>query len=84
LAGGFFNYNEWWIFRLTNTYSNQQKENMDLVIGDYGLMTPFEISDLTHQESPWIEARGGVPAGVRGSAIISKESMQQYYSGLLA
>jgi uncharacterized phage-associated protein len=67
-----------------SVYSNQQKENMDMVIGDYGLMTPFEISDLTHQERPWIEARGSTPAGERSTSVISKESMQQYYSGLIA
>jgi ATP-dependent DNA helicase DinG len=26
LAGGFFNYNEWWIFRLTNTFAPREKQ----------------------------------------------------------
>ena len=40
------------------------------------------LSQLSHMEEPWIEARKGVPAGVGCSNIINKKSMTIYYSKL--
>ena len=39
------------------------------------------LSDMVHQEKPWLDARGNCPAGARCSNVISKESMEEYYSG---
>ena len=38
------------------------------------------LSDMVHQEKPWLDARGNCPAGARCSNVISKESMEEYYS----
>jgi len=41
----------------------------------------YELELMTHQEEPWIEARGGVGADEKCSTVISLESMQEYYGG---
>lgn len=48
----------------------------------YGQFSATYLEDLTHQEGPWIDARGDREPGDRCSAIISKESMRNYYAGL--
>jgi uncharacterized phage-associated protein len=60
-----------------------QRETIDIILRDYGKYNSYELSDMTHQERPWREARCGVPPGDRSENIISKESMQDYYGGLL-
>lgn len=59
-----------------------QKETIDVVLNHYGNKDAQWLSQLTHMEDPWIDARKGVPAGVGCSNIINKESMAIYYSGL--
>ena len=63
-------------------FSSDAIETMDSVLEYYGDKEPQWLSELTHKEAPWKEARVGVPAGVSCSRIITKDSMQQYYGGL--
>lgn len=65
-------------------FTPEQIETMDIVINTYGDKSPFWLSNLTHLEDPWKLARIGVPNGNRSTNIITKESMQEYYSGLLS
>lgn len=52
------------------------------VLGFYGDKSGQWLSDLTHRELPWIEARDGLAPGERGSAVITHEAMAEYYGGL--
>lgn len=58
------------------------RETVDAVLEFYGAHTSQWLSDLTHQERPWDEARGDLPPGAPGHAVISTESMRQYYASL--
>lgn len=60
----------------------EQKDNIDIVIRDYGGMSPYELRELTHSETPWINARAGLPEGVPSDNVISKGDMSDYYGGL--
>ena len=55
---------------------------IDTVLEHYGNHNAQRLSQLTHMEDPWNEARKGVPIGVGCSNIITKESMAMYYGGL--
>jgi uncharacterized phage-associated protein len=55
-------------------------ETIDVVLRDYGGRTGLELSELTHSEKPWIEARRGLADNERGNHIITQESMQQFYT----
>ena len=63
-------------------FTSDQLETIDKVIEYYGDKEPQWLSDLTHKEAPWLEARGDVPPGMRCNNVIPKESMQEYYGGL--
>lgn len=63
-------------------FTKDEIETMNAVLDYYGDREPQWLSELTHKELPWKDARAGVPAGEPCSRIISKDSMQQYYGGL--
>ena len=65
----------------TNLNENQT-ENIDIVIRDYGDMEPYELREQTHGEDPWKKARGNLPDGASSNALITKESIGEYYGSL--
>jgi len=62
--------------------TKEQIDTIDAVLEYYNGMSPQEISDLTHAEDPWQNARMGLPDGERGDQIITKASLEEYYSSL--
>jgi uncharacterized phage-associated protein len=62
--------------------TKSERETVDGVMEFYSHKTSQWLSDLTHAEKPWREARGSLAPGERGSQVISLESMLEYYSGL--
>ena len=60
-----------------------EKESVDVVLKDYGTMQPFELSSQTHSELPWKKARGNLSPLENSDAIISVESMGEYYGSLI-
>ena len=63
--------------------SEDQKEVIDLVLGHYGSYDAQFLSQLTHIEAPWKDARAGYAPREKCHIIIHKDSMARYYSGLL-
>lgn len=59
-----------------------QKETIDSILDYYGNKSSQWLSNLTHAERPWREARKGLPVGVRGHNEITRDAMMEYYSGL--
>ncbi|WOC62321.1 DUF4065 domain-containing protein [Paenarthrobacter sp. AT5] len=64
--------------------SNAEKSSVDAVLTAYGKFTAQQLSEMTHREQPWQQARRGVPEGSRSSSIITPASMHEYYHGLHA
>jgi uncharacterized phage-associated protein len=58
------------------------RSTVDSVLAYYGDKSSQWLSDLTHSEDPWIEARQGLAPGERGAHEISLASMAEYDSGL--
>lgn len=59
-----------------------EKDIIDSVLKSYGNKTPQWLSDLTHLESPWNDARIGYSDGENCESIITKENMRRYYASL--
>jgi uncharacterized phage-associated protein len=66
-----------------NKLTPGEKTSVDSVVGFYGDKDAFWLSELTHREPPWREAREGVPPGVRSSREISKAAMAEFYGSLV-
>ena len=61
----------------------EQKELMDDVLAFYGERSGRYLSNLTHLERPWIEARAGLRPGEKGDVVIDYDTMVDYYGGLV-
>ena len=57
-------------------------ETIDLVLDAYADQNAQTLSDLTHLEAPWRDARLGLTSGERGDREITQASMMEYYSSL--
>lgn len=62
--------------------SDEQRESVDAVLNFYGEKPSQWLSDLTHMEDPWKNAREGLADGDRSSRVITKDSMAEYYGSL--
>jgi len=58
-------------------------ETIDAVLSYYGDKSSQWLSDLTHNEDPWKDARHGLGPGERGNREITLASMANYYSSIL-
>lgn len=56
---------------------------VEAVLKTYGHRPGYWLSELTHRERPWVEARQGLANGERGNRPITHEAMADYYSSLL-
>jgi len=66
---------------LTNILQKHQ-DTIRSVLKFYGNKSAQVLSDLTHSESPWLDARGDLPPGTRGDSLITKAAIAEYYSSL--
>lgn len=62
--------------------SGEQRMNIKKVLTFYGPKDPQWLSNLTHLESPWKDAREGLEPGDRGCSVITKQAMQDYFANL--
>ena len=58
------------------------QETIDAVLKFYAKQTARWLSDLTHSENPWQDARQGLAPGERGSVEITHSAMAEYYGSL--
>ena len=66
----------------SSVLSESQKETIDKVLEFYGRYTAQQLSDINHQESPWIDARGDLPPTAPSKEVITSAAMAEYYSGI--
>ncbi|MFY1653386.1 Panacea domain-containing protein [Solwaraspora sp. WMMB762] len=61
-----------------------ERESIDVVLEFYGELTAHQLSELTHREAPWRDARSnaGLAPMERGTARITHAAMFEYYDGL--
>ena len=63
--------------------SYDESTTVDAVLETYGDWTPEQLSQTTHREPPWREARKGLPKTARSVRTIDTDIMQDYFIGLL-
>jgi uncharacterized phage-associated protein len=65
-----------------NILSEKQKETVDNVIEYYGDKSAQWLIELTHLETPWLNARKNLEIGERGNNVIKNSDIAEYYSSL--
>lgn len=59
-----------------------EAKTIDIILNTYGNLTGRQLSHITHNESPWLDARGDIGPTVRSNAEIPRDSMQAFYGAL--
>jgi len=59
-----------------------ERDTVDHVLKFYGDKPSQWLSDLTHQENPWRDARTGIPLSEHGGNEISHAALAEYYGSL--
>lgn len=59
-----------------------ERFNIEKVLAFYGDKDPQWLSELTHREAPWKDARAGLTPGERGDREITHAAMAEYYESL--
>jgi uncharacterized phage-associated protein len=62
--------------------SDHQKEFIAAVWEAYKAYSAVKLSQMTHEETPWREARAGIPPGDRSRVEIPRESLKRYFKSL--
>jgi uncharacterized phage-associated protein len=62
----------------------EQLELIADVLKEYGDKSAYHLESLSHTEAPWREARNGRSPSEHSEALISKETMKNYYQSILA
>ncbi|TWT90834.1 hypothetical protein Mal64_12310 [Pseudobythopirellula maris] len=62
--------------------TDEERETIDAVLNHYGDKPSQWLSDLTHMEEPWRNARIGVAPGERSKNEITRAAMAEYYGSL--
>jgi uncharacterized phage-associated protein len=62
--------------------TQDEAESIDSILITYGKRNSQWLSDLTHREAPWQDAREGLQPGDRGDAVITHAAMAEYYGSL--
>lgn len=52
---------------------------LDAIISSFGCYSGFVLRDMTHNEVPWIEARGNLHPEDRSTTTINRETINQYF-----
>lgn len=59
-------------------------ELIDAVIGAFGQYSGTVLSQITHSERPWIEARGTLQPTDRSVTVINRSSINDYFDAIIA
>jgi uncharacterized phage-associated protein len=59
--------------------SDEQKEFIGAVWQAYKGYSAIGLSEMTHREAPWKDARAGLPVGARSNALISRKTLKEFF-----
>lgn len=59
--------------------SNDEKRVIDLVVNTFGMYGGKVLERITHNETPWMEARKGYGDSIPSSELLPKERIMKYY-----
>lgn len=70
------------IYGSVERLTDDERGSIDAVVDYYGKYNGQQLSDLTHAEAPWKNARGDLPPGALSNQEITLEAMVDYYGSL--
>jgi uncharacterized phage-associated protein len=71
-----------WTTGNADALAEAERSTVDAVLKFYGEKSSQWLSDLTHSEDPWRNARRGIPHGAPCTNEITQAAMAEYYGSL--
>ena len=68
----------------TPTFGDKVVEFLDLILETFLPVDAFKLEQMTHSETPWIKARGGLAANDICQNTITIGDMKDYFTTLMA
>lgn len=62
--------------------TDHEKRVIDLVVNTFGVYGGKVLEKITHNESPWLEARKGYGDNIPSSELLTKERIMKYYTAV--
>ena len=59
--------------------ADDEKRVIDLVVNTFGMYSGKVLEKITHNETPWMEARKGYGDSIPSSELLPKERIMKYY-----
>ena len=59
-----------------------EQDTVNVILKDYGSMSPYELRELSHSEDPWKVTRCNLPDGCPSEKVIPKSLIGSYYGSL--
>lgn len=56
------------------------REHLEEVYSVFASFSAYDLENMTHEEAPWLEARGELPIDEASTNVISREMMQAFYA----
>ena len=63
--------------------SSEANDFLQAVLNEYGQYSAKKLERMTHEERPWLEARGDLPLEAASTRRIEKLTMRNYYASLI-
>jgi len=63
-----------------DSLSGDERSAIDDVLDVYAKFSGSQLEEMTHQEEPWLKARGGISPSQRCENEISEDDMQKFYA----
>lgn len=63
--------------------SAKEKNFLDAVLSVFGFYSGGVLSDITHMETPWLEARGNLRPEDRCTNVIDQNTLHEYFDGVV-
>lgn len=60
-------------------FSKEVKAHLDEVMKVFGGFTAYTLEQMTHNEKPWIDARGSLLPDEPSTSVISQDSMKTHF-----
>jgi uncharacterized phage-associated protein len=60
--------------------TNEAPELVTEVVAAYGRLDGAALSNMTHKEAPWVDARGDIPESEGSRELINKDSIKTFFA----
>lgn len=67
----------------TNVLPPEARGHIDEILEAYGQFSGVQLENMTHEEAPWLEARGNLKSFERCENELNEKTMQDFFAKLL-